>query len=657
MPEERSLYLFASVLSAAIFGVEVCPVQVEADVSNGLPSFIMVGFPSAQVKEAQERVRTALKNNGYQFPPKRITVNFAPADMKKEGAGFDVPVAAAVLAAFEMISPQVVSRVMMAGEIGLDGEIHGISGILPIVLCARSLGSRFCVVPYENLKEGRLIRDVPVAGVKNLWELVECLKNPEPYLKREIQEEIPSIINTDMGMDFSDIEGQEVVSAHPLCNDFVELWDYTAPNGANETVSEVVLAAQFSNDESTWGRYGNQMHLCFPSVYQDMNGTNRDISGGREFCYVSATQYTMDVFDRVNDSRFWKSFITTYGCNNTKGAPDWTEADIRSGKAPVGVSAGDKRFTGGELGIKYIVNNPGDTRYEDYEFGDKNVKVTKNNVIEAPHTFVRYFKGETHNWNTDISNLTGNWYQVIPHKRSVALSKYRDGSRNSIASQFGTRDAIIARSAEDVLMIAEAYIRKGESSYPQAIEWINKLRTRAGYAEGEDRSKHVDGGQSYKNNSYCTGKGGGYSAEGAVYWEINTYYESNNMEGQETTASTKSVMTLNSVEDVYNSQVDIPIYEKLGCASNAEKMMCFLLNERTRELCGEMLRWEDLARTKSLNDRWHAFNDGVSRGLGEFNPQVHYYRPLPQSFLDGITNENGGTLTNEEKSAMQNPGY
>lgn len=98
MPEERSLYLFASVLSAAIFGVEVCPVQVEADVSNGLPSFIMVGFPSAQVKEAQERVRTALKNNGYQFPPKRITVNFAPADMKKEGAGFDVPVAAAVLA-------------------------------------------------------------------------------------------------------------------------------------------------------------------------------------------------------------------------------------------------------------------------------------------------------------------------------------------------------------------------------------------------------------------------------------------------------------------------------------------------------------------------------------------------------------------------------
>ena len=200
--------LFASVLSAAILGVEVCPVQVEADVSNGLPSFIMVGFPSAQVKEAQDRVRTALKNNGYQFPPKRITVNFAPADMKKEGAGFDVPVAAAVLAAFEIISSRDVNGVMMAGEIGLDGEIHGISGILPMVLSARSLGCRFCVVPYENLKEGRLIKDVPVAGVKNLKELIECIQNPEPYLKMEIQEDI-SARNTDKGMDFSDIEGQE----------------------------------------------------------------------------------------------------------------------------------------------------------------------------------------------------------------------------------------------------------------------------------------------------------------------------------------------------------------------------------------------------------------------------------------------------------------
>ena len=417
-------------------------------------------------------------------------------------------------------------------------------------------------------------------------------------------------------------------------------------------------ASEFSNDESTWGRYGNQMHLYYPSVYQDIQGTKRDISGGREFSYVSATEYTMQVFDRVNDSRFWKSFITCYGANDTAGAPTWTEEDINNG-APAVVNVGDKRFIAGEVGIKYIVNEPGDDRFENYSTGAADIKVKKNGEICAPHTFVRYFKGENQlNWN--LSTHTGNYYNIIPHKRSVALSKFRDGSRNSIASQFGTRDAIIARSADDVLMIAEAYIRKGESHYADAITWINKLRDRAAYKEGEDRSVNVDGGQSYKNNTYCAGKGGGYSADGAIYSEQNTYYESNNLEGQESVynaQSSLSGMHLNSVNDVYNSQTDAPIYQALNCTSNAEKMMCFLLNERTRELCGEGYRWEDLARTKTLDARWHAFNDGVSRGIGEFNPDKHYYRPIPQSFLDGITNESGAALTNEEKQAMQNPGY
>lgn len=447
--------------------------------------------------------------------------------------------------------------------------------------------------------------------------------------------------------------GSEVVDAHPLCNDYVELWDYEQPNGANEKVSEVILAAQFSNDESTWGRYGNQMHLYYPAVYQgnDIGGCKRDISGGREFSYVSATEYTMQVFDRVNDSRFWKSFITCYGANETKSAPTWTAEDMPY--APAGVKEGDKRFSGGELGMKYIVNNPGDNRYEKYSNAPA-YTVLKDGKMCNTYTYVRYFKGQEHSWN--INEKTGNYYDIIPHKRSVALSKFRDGYRVSIASQFGTRDAIIARSADDVLMVAEAYIRKGEANYDKAIEWMNKLRERAGYKTGEDRSKNVDGGQAYKNNPYCSGKGGGHSSEGAIYWEENTYYESNNIE-QETTASTKTTMKLNSVADVYNSTVDTPIYNELGCTSNADKMMCFLLNERTRELCGELQRWEDLARTKTLDARWHKFNDGASRGLGEFKSEKHYYRPIPQAFLDGITNSNGSALSNEEKKAMQNPGY
>ena len=447
--------------------------------------------------------------------------------------------------------------------------------------------------------------------------------------------------------------GSEVVDAHPLCNDYVELWDYEQPNGANEKVSEVILAAQFSNDESTWGRYGNQMHLYYPAVYQgnDIGGCKRDISGGREFSYVSATEYTMQVFDRVNDSRFWKSFITCYGANETKSAPTWTTEDMPY--APAGVKEGDKRFSGGELGMKYIVNDPGDNRYEKYPNAPA-YTVLKDGKMCNTYTYVRYFKGQEHSWN--INEKTGNYYDIIPHKRSVALSKFRDGYRVSIASQFGTRDAIIARSADDVLMVAEAYIRKGEANYDKAVEWMNKLRERAGYKTGEDRSKNVDGGQAYKNNPYCSGKGGGHSSEGAIYWEENTYYESNNIE-QETTASTKTTMKLNSVADVYNSTVDTPIYNELGCTSNADKMMCFLLNERTRELCGELQRWEDLARTKTLDARWHKFNDGASRGLGEFKSEKHYYRPIPQAFLDGITNSNGSALSNEEKKAMQNPGY
>ena len=447
--------------------------------------------------------------------------------------------------------------------------------------------------------------------------------------------------------------GSEVVDAHPLCSDYVELWDYEQPNGANEKVNEVILAAQFSNDESTWGRFGNQMHLYYPAVYQgnDIGGCKRDISGGREFSYVSATEYTMQVFDRVNDSRFWKSFITCYGANETKSAPTWTAEDMPY--APAGVKEGDKRFSGGELGMKYIVNDPGDNRYEKYPNAPA-YTVLKDGKMCNTYTYVRYFKGQEHSWN--INEKTGNYYDIIPHKRSVALSKFRDGYRVSIASQFGTRDAIIARSADDVLMVAEAYIRKGEANYDKAIEWMNKLRERAGYKTGEDRSKNVDGGQAYKNNPYCSGKGGGHSSEGAIYWEENTYYESNNIE-QETTASTKTTMKLNSVSDVYNSTVDVPIYNELGCTSNADKMMCFLLNERTRELCGELQRWEDLARTKTLDARWHKFNDGASRGLGEFKSEKHYYRPIPQAFLDGITNSNGSALSNEEKKAMQNPGY
>ena len=116
-------------------------------------------------------------------------------------------------------------------------------------------------------------------------------------------------------------------------------------------------------------------------------------------------------------------------------------------------------------------------------------------------------------------------------------------------------------------------------------------------------------------------------------------------------------MHINDANAIYNSTVDAPIYTKLGYSTNADKMMCFLLNERTRELCGETYRWEDLARTKTLESRWKAFNDGFVRGNTVFSATTHYYRPIPQSFLDGISNASGASLTADEKKQLQNPGY
>lgn len=124
--------MFRKVMSATIIGVNCIPIQVEADVRNGLPGFSMVGYLSSRVREAQDRVCTALRNSGFSFPAKHITVNLSPADVKKDGTGFDLPIAAALLSAFGYLDFACLENVCMAGELSLSGEIKGIKGILPI---------------------------------------------------------------------------------------------------------------------------------------------------------------------------------------------------------------------------------------------------------------------------------------------------------------------------------------------------------------------------------------------------------------------------------------------------------------------------------------------------------------------------------------------
>jgi len=418
----------------------------------------------------------------------------------------------------------------------------------------------------------------------------------------------------------------EVIGAHPLAANFSDLWNFTTPNGANERSTEVILAAQFSNDVPSRGRYGNQIHLYYPSLYQNMTGLKRDISGDREFSRLRTTEYALDVYDRVNDSRFWKSFITSYRCNNPGAAPKWGEY------APAGKTAADFKFVGGEEGIRYIVNNAGDDRY-----------TSENLNYRAPHMFVRYFKGETKKYIGEH----GNSGTYANKSRYVALSKFRDGSRTTVADQFGTRDGILARSAEDYLIVAEALGRQGK--YSEALPYINKLRERAGYAQGEDRSVNIDGGQAYKTNPAGSGSGNAFAA----YSETNTYYESNN-DMAVTTGATKTNLQFASVNEILSSSKEF--YDVLGATSDADKFLVFIMNERSRELMGELMRWPDLARTKQLEKRFKTFNDGSVITGSAFNAGKHYFRPIPQSFLDAITSR-GKALTSEQKQGMQNPGW
>ncbi len=408
---------------------------------------------------------------------------------------------------------------------------------------------------------------------------------------------------------------------HTLAPNFSDLWNFTAPDGANERLSEIILAAQFSNNTSTQGRYGNQVHLYYPSVYQNLAGMVRDLAGDREFQRMRSTDYALDVYDRVNDSRFWKSFKTRYVCNNPSGAPKW---DTSNATTPAQV--GQFRFTAGQESILYIVNNAGDTRYTPVS-----PKIATSIRFRAPHMFVRYFAGQPES----ALGTHGN-YEV---SRYVALSKFMDGSRNTVASQFGQRDGILARLGETYLIAAEAYGRKG--NYAGALPYINAVRDRAAYKAGEDRAAYVDGGVAYKTNVAATGTNFSYS-------DRNTYYESNN-NMPVTTASTLTALHLNSPADILNSTTNF--YTKLGVSSDAEKFNAFILNERSRELMGELMRWEDLARTKTLVKRCNTFSD-------EARPvdNKHYLRPLPQSFLDNNYN-NGQPLTAAEKAAMQNPGW
>ena len=199
--------MYSLVTTSIIQGIKSIPVYVEADVSDGMPLFEMVGSLSPEVKESKERVRTALKNTGYILPPKRITINFIPANIRKTGSGFDLPVVAAVLCAIGIVPEEALKDTMVVGEISLSGDVKPVNGILPMVAEAKERGVTRCIVPAENQTEAQLVKEIEIFAVQSIAEMIHIL-NGGTYIEKEIGKVVAKTIRM---LDFSDIQGQYFV--------------------------------------------------------------------------------------------------------------------------------------------------------------------------------------------------------------------------------------------------------------------------------------------------------------------------------------------------------------------------------------------------------------------------------------------------------------
>ena len=168
--------MLAKVLSGAVIGIDAYLVEVEVDIMQGLPAFTTVGLPETAVKESRERVRAAIKNSGYPFPDDRITVNLAPAHIKKEGTGFDLPIALGILAATDTIAQSSLADFLFTGELSLDGRVKPVNGGLPMALAARKAGYQGILVPYANRREAAVVSGITVYPVRNLTQVVEFIQ-------------------------------------------------------------------------------------------------------------------------------------------------------------------------------------------------------------------------------------------------------------------------------------------------------------------------------------------------------------------------------------------------------------------------------------------------------------------------------------------------
>jgi magnesium chelatase family protein len=203
--------MLAKVKSGALLGVEAVAVDVEVDMSMGLPFFNVVGLPEGAVKESKVRVVSALKNSGYVLPQKRVTVNLAPADIRKEGAAFELPIALGVLVAAKLLTPEPLERYLFGGELSLDGALRPIRGVLPLALAARDGGFKGVIVPVQNAPEAALVDRIEVIPVGHLNQAVAHLNGQGVVAPFDRLTSLVSVEGVDRGLDLKDVRGQEEI--------------------------------------------------------------------------------------------------------------------------------------------------------------------------------------------------------------------------------------------------------------------------------------------------------------------------------------------------------------------------------------------------------------------------------------------------------------
>ncbi|MEB3827015.1 YifB family Mg chelatase-like AAA ATPase [Phormidium sp. CCY1219] len=200
--------MLARVWSASLVGINPVKVGVEVDVSGGLPGIVVVGLPDTAVQESKERVKAALKNSDYAYPLRKIVINLTPADLRKEGPSFDLPISVGILAASEQVSASLCGDFMFLGEVSLDGSLRPVAGVLPIAAAAKDMGISGLVVPEGNVGEAAVVKGLEVYGCRHVSEVMDLLNNPERFTPFKIDGQAQLAKQPFRGLDLKDVKGQ-----------------------------------------------------------------------------------------------------------------------------------------------------------------------------------------------------------------------------------------------------------------------------------------------------------------------------------------------------------------------------------------------------------------------------------------------------------------